>query len=67
MKNLTPAQLTRLVGYLAATALGLFMAVWGVVHGDTALIGTGVTLAATGSVAGANVNTGSRGKYAADD
>jgi len=57
------AAIIRLVGYLAAVALGLFMAIWGVVHSDPALITTGLALVTTGSIAGANVPR-SGGKYA---
>lgn len=67
MKNLTPAQITRLVGYLAAVLLGVFMVVWGVVHSDAGLVTTGLALVTTGGVAGANVGSGSRGKYAAPE
>jgi hypothetical protein len=46
---------TRLIGYFAAVALGIFMTVWGILHGDWALITAGLGLVTTGSVAGANV------------
>lgn len=52
---MNPNEIARLVGYLAALALGLFMAVWGVIHGDPTLAATGIALATTGTVAGANV------------
>lgn len=56
----------RLVGYLLAVGLGVFMAVWGVIHGDSALTATGVALATTGGIAGANTPVRSGGKYAAE-
>lgn len=54
----------RLIGYLAAVALGIFMTVWGILHGDWALITAGLGLVTTGTVAGANVRGG---KYAATE
>ncbi len=58
MKNLTPAQLMRLAGYFVAVLLGAFMVIWGVVHGDAALVTAGIGLIGTGGIAGANINTG---------
>lgn len=50
---MTAAQ-ARLIAYLAAVALGVFMTVWGIIHGDGALIASGAGLVTTGSLAGAN-------------
>lgn len=59
------AALTRFIVYIAAVALGMFMATWGVIHGDTALIATGLALVTTGGVAGAN--TPVRARHAAPE
>ena len=50
----------RLIAYLAAVALGVFMTVWGVIHGDAATTTAGLGLVTTGTLAGANtpVRTG---------
>lgn len=58
--------LIRLIGYLLAVGLGVFMAVWGVIHGDPALTATGVALATTGGIAGANTPVRPAGDHAAD-
>ena len=44
----------RFIAYLAAIALGVFMAVWGVVRGDAATLTAGLGLVTTGTLAGVN-------------
>lgn len=57
------AATARLIAYLIAVALGVFMTVWGIVHSDGALITSGIGLVTTGTLAGANtpVRTGDHG------
>lgn len=59
--------LARLIGYIAAVLLGLFMTVWGVIHTDPALVATGLALVGVGGVAGANVPGALPGKYAKEE
>lgn len=55
--------LARFIAYLAAVALGLFMAVYGVVTGDAMLTASGVGLVTTGGLASTHtpVRTGNHG------
>lgn len=55
MRNLTPAEATRLGVYILGALVGAIFAVYGMLHNDGALIATGLTLLGTGSVAGSNV------------
>lgn len=53
----------RFIAYLASIALGLFMAVYGVILGEPATLTAGLALITTGTLAGANtpVRTGDHG------
>lgn len=66
MKNLTPAEATRLGVYLIGALIGAFMTVWGIIHSDAALIAAGLTALGLGGVAAPNVGTTTRGKYSAE-
>ena len=52
------AATARLIAYLAAVALGIFMTVWGVIHSAPATVTAGIGLVTTGTLAGANVSRG---------
>lgn len=57
------AEVTRLSSYLLSLALGVFMTVWGIVHGDGMLVTSGLALVGVGSTAGGALAK-QRGKYA---
>lgn len=55
MKNRTPEELARLVGYLAGIILGVVLVVIGAIRSDWELIGAGLPLAGLGTLASRNV------------
>ena len=52
----TATELARLALYVAAAAAGIVLVVYGAKSGDMQLVGAGVGLLGTGTVAGAKVN-----------
>lgn len=59
------AGLARFILYILGALLGVFMAVWGVIHEDAALVTSGLALAGLGGIAAPNTPlTSSSGRHA---
>ena len=55
MKNRTPEEIARLVGYLAGIAVGVLLIVLGALRGDWQLIGAGLPLVGVSALASRHV------------